>query len=69
MPDQTARSAPKRGWCPFCLREITLTKSGYLRHHGGPVGSGYRGGSDRSYRCNGAGRLPRELPRKAATDA
>lgn len=49
-----------RGWCPICLRDITLTKDGRLRHHGGPEGSGYRG--NRAYRCHGTGRLPRDKP-------
>jgi hypothetical protein len=51
-----------RGWCPFCLRMITLTKDGRLRHHGGAVGTGERGGTDRAYRCAGTARLPRPLP-------
>jgi len=68
MPDQTP--ATKRGWCPFCLREITLTKSGHLRHHGGPKGSaGHGWGSNRLYRCHGAGKLPRTNPREAGDHA
>ena len=52
----------KRGWCPFCLRDITLTQKGRLRHRGGAMGTGHRGGSDRAYRCAGTGRLPRVRP-------
>lgn len=52
---------PKRGVCPSCLRLITLTKGGTLRHHAGAPGTDpdrlY--GQRRAYRCAGAGQPPK----------
>ena len=61
MTGRSKVSDRPRGWCPVCEREMTLTKTGTLRHHGGPVGSGpwedYR-----SYQCKGAGQMPGVKP-------
>lgn len=45
-----------RGLCPVCDRWILLKKNGTLRHHGGPKGSGAGwSGTNRAFRCGGAG--------------
>lgn len=56
-------TAPKasRGWCPVCERDIEIKRDGTLRHHGGPIGSGYPGWN-RAYRCDGAGKAPVAKP-------
>jgi hypothetical protein len=56
----------KRGLCPVCDRWMLLKKDSTLRHHGGPVGSGYW--SARAYHCGGAGKLPTEVREEVGHD-
>jgi hypothetical protein len=51
---------PERGECVECGRSIRLKVDGTVRHHGGPLGTGY-GPTSRAYRCEGTGRVPRQV--------
>lgn len=51
----------QRGRCPVCERVMVLKADGTLRHHGGPIGTGYRGRS-RAYCCQGVGQKPAADP-------
>lgn len=58
----------RRGKCPVCDREMNLKADGRLRHHGGPLGTGWmntRSGG-RAYRCDGADKLPEVVDLVAA---
>jgi hypothetical protein len=45
-----------RGVCSVCERDFEITRKGVIRHHGSDIW--YQG--RRQYRCDGAGKPPKE---------